>query len=346
MINAMPYYYLNDKKEPQGPHTEAELRELLRSGILTEQTLTAATGDSHWRPLKEILGDDSGCPPVPEPVLECPTCQSKLELEGAELPERCPHCGRALRPGKRGIWANFWLALRQYAKFSGRATRAEYWSYILGLYLILIGMVLLVLMLVAVLASCGVGAAACAFICLGLLVLFGLAVVVPSLAVMVRRLHDVGFSGKWLLLSYVVSFAATGLIFWSMWSVAQADVERYIEDIELVEQENRATNEWGWPMAPLPYREVSDEDWEEEEEADDESGNAQGAWELFAAEFRHSYQEQREMRESINSTGLGSAGLLLDLLGRLLGLFLFVLTLLDSKRGSNQYGPSRKYPLG
>ena len=75
----------------------------------------------------------------------------------------------------------------KYADFNGRARRKEYWMYVL-VYIIL---------------NCIVG-----FIggLLGLPFLTGifcLALLAPSLAVGVRRLHDVGKSGWWLLIGLV-----------------------------------------------------------------------------------------------------------------------------------------------
>ena len=63
----------------------------------------------------------------------------------------------------------------------------------------------------------GSGAAAIGTILLfcsaGLLFLFGLAIIVPSIAVTVRRLHDAGFSGWWYLLSLAPGGGLVVLIF-------------------------------------------------------------------------------------------------------------------------------------
>ncbi|WP_051951948.1 DUF805 domain-containing protein [Actinacidiphila yeochonensis] len=81
-------------------------------------------------------------------------------------------------------------ALRKYAVFSGRATRQEYWMYVLvnvcvyGVLLVLLG-----------LSGSEVAAS--------LFALYWLAVLVPTLAVHVRRLHDTNRSGWFLLLSFV-----------------------------------------------------------------------------------------------------------------------------------------------
>jgi uncharacterized membrane protein YhaH (DUF805 family) len=74
--------------------------------------------------------------------------------------------------------------LKNYAQFSGRARRAEYW------YFVLVNVIIS-----AVLGGIG---AAIDFKFLGNL--YSLAVLVPSIAVGVRRMHDVSKSGWYLLI--------------------------------------------------------------------------------------------------------------------------------------------------
>lgn len=84
--------------------------------------------------------------------------------------------------------------LRQYAVFSGRARRAEYWFFVL--FNLIIAFVLGV---IDGMAGFTLGAYE-----LGLLgTLYGLAVFLPSLAVAVRRLHDTGRTGWWLLIGFI-----------------------------------------------------------------------------------------------------------------------------------------------
>jgi len=99
--------------------------------------------------------------------------------------------------------------LGQYATFSGRARRSEYWWWSLAY-----SIVMLVLYVVAIAllgaqtitdpeaASLGAGGAAGALL-LGLLGLFALATFLPSLAVTVRRLHDTSRSGWWYLITFL-----------------------------------------------------------------------------------------------------------------------------------------------
>ncbi|MGQ0794544.1 MAG: DUF805 domain-containing protein [Deltaproteobacteria bacterium] len=93
---------------------------------------------------------------------------------------------------------NWYLAvLKKYAVFSGRASRAEYWMFFLFNLIIAFG-----LGIVEGIVG-GPGA-------LGML--YGLATLVPGIAVAMRRLHDTDRSGWWLLLGLVPLIGAVVLI--------------------------------------------------------------------------------------------------------------------------------------
>lgn len=92
-------------------------------------------------------------------------------------------------------------ALSKYAQFSGRSRRKEYWFFYLFNLLISIGLAILDGVL-------GLGGGS-----FGLLsTLYALAVLIPGLAVTVRRLHDTGKSGWWLLIVLVPLIGAVVLI--------------------------------------------------------------------------------------------------------------------------------------
>lgn len=89
-------------------------------------------------------------------------------------------------------WAT--LPLKKYADFSGRARRKEYWMF--TLLLVVLGFVLGI-----VEGVLGLSGAVGPYGPLSLL--FLLAIIVPSIAVGVRRLHDTGRSGWWMLIALV-----------------------------------------------------------------------------------------------------------------------------------------------
>jgi uncharacterized membrane protein YhaH (DUF805 family) len=105
--------------------------------------------------------------------------------------------------------------LRNYATFTGRARRREYWMFSLITSLITVVLELLMLPLGLNLFAPSTntdfqGVSPLAFVLLAVLVLYTLGTFVPYLAVNVRRLHDAGYSG-WLTLVGVVPLVG-GLI--------------------------------------------------------------------------------------------------------------------------------------
>ncbi|MBP6874759.1 MAG: DUF805 domain-containing protein [Candidatus Eisenbacteria bacterium] len=82
---------------------------------------------------------------------------------------------------------NWWLAaLRKYAEFSGRARRKEYWFFVLFNWILAIIAVILDNLLGITIKDLFYGP---------LYLLLCVALLFPSWAVLVRRLHDIGKSG-------------------------------------------------------------------------------------------------------------------------------------------------------
>jgi len=88
----------------------------------------------------------------------------------------------------------FITALKKYATFSGRSQRAEYWYFVLFSIIIFIGLAILDSVTGTYNAETGYGL---------LTSIFSVATFLPSLAVGVRRLHDTGRSGWWLLIGLI-----------------------------------------------------------------------------------------------------------------------------------------------
>jgi len=87
--------------------------------------------------------------------------------------------------------------LKKYAVFSGRARRTEFWMFVL---------INLVISLALGFIEGMVGSP-------GIVgMLYSLAVLIPGIAVSVRRLHDTGRTGWWLLLSFIPLIGAIVLI--------------------------------------------------------------------------------------------------------------------------------------
>jgi len=93
-------------------------------------------------------------------------------------------------------FTRFW---KKYATFTGRASRSEFW------WVELVNFVITVVL--DVLAR-GAGF----FAVIGYL--YGLAIIVPSLALGARRLHDIGKSGWWQLIAIIPIVGWIILIVW------------------------------------------------------------------------------------------------------------------------------------
>ncbi|RZM83409.1 DUF805 domain-containing protein [Pseudoalteromonas rubra] len=85
-------------------------------------------------------------------------------------------------------------ALKKYAVFNGRARRKEYWLFMFCniIVTIVLGLVDMTLGLYSEESGFGL-----------LSGLYALAVIIPSIALSIRRLHDTGRSGWWILISLV-----------------------------------------------------------------------------------------------------------------------------------------------
>ena len=104
------------------------------------------------------------------------------------------------------------VVLKNYANFNGRARRSEYWYFALAN--IIVYVILMVL-----------GSASSGFAIITLL--YGLGVIVPGLAVGVRRLHDIGKSGAWILIALIPIVGSILLLVWT------------------ATDSHRGTNQWG-----------------------------------------------------------------------------------------------------
>ena len=131
----------------------------------------------------------------------------------------------------------FWQAVRtcfrKYFDFKGRARRSEYWWYCLFcvvacLIWALFGTLLFALPVGMAVEHISGNETAGIATMMVILILPMLFLVIPSFAVQVRRLHDTGRSGWWVLVSVILEVVAGALPF-ILFGTAAADFEFFEE---------------------------------------------------------------------------------------------------------------------
>lgn len=119
----------------------------------------------------------------------------------------CPNCGAPQATAHAGdgiprtLGNSVSICLKKFAVFQGRAPRAEYWWF--SLFMAIIGIILE-----------GAGHALDSQAILAVYGLVSLALILPSLAVTARRLHDLDRSGWWMLLWIVPVIGWIVLFIW------------------------------------------------------------------------------------------------------------------------------------
>jgi uncharacterized membrane protein YhaH (DUF805 family) len=88
----------------------------------------------------------------------------------------------------------FIAALKKYAVFGGRSRRKEYWYFALFSLIITLVLVIIDSAIGTFNSTSGLGL---------LSGIYSLAILIPSIAVSVRRLHDIDRTGWWVLISFI-----------------------------------------------------------------------------------------------------------------------------------------------
>lgn len=85
---------------------------------------------------------------------------------------------------------NYTKVLKNYSDFSTRATRTEYWMFILINFLIMVCISIVIGTVNKTIESI-------------VSALYGILVIIPAIAVTVRRFHDISKSGWWIFISFI-----------------------------------------------------------------------------------------------------------------------------------------------
>jgi uncharacterized membrane protein YhaH (DUF805 family) len=191
------WYYVHNGQS-FGPFDVDTLRRQRGNGTVGDETLVWTEGMASWTPYGQLPTLSLAVPP---PIPYEAARNQRDHLPSAEADRRAlqrdwssapPSLSippqEPARTGKRIHW--YLQPFKKYAVFRGRARRREYWQFqFLN--------VIIVVVLIVIDANTGLSPQPGQSV---LASLYELLVLLPSIAVGVRRIHDAGHSGWWLLL--------------------------------------------------------------------------------------------------------------------------------------------------
>lgn len=186
---------------PAGPFGTATIEEKIYSGEISGQTLIWCKGMADWAPCASLsefqpalAAAATGTPPpmpsgtnVP-PMPAAPLVDAYSTGVGAAVPAMAEYSAPACACSA-SIWnpvSAMIYNLKHYVNLDGRASRDEYWNYILANYI--------VMALLALIPYVGVVLA---------FLILPMGLLLPSLSCAVRRLHDAGHPWTYLLFGFI-----------------------------------------------------------------------------------------------------------------------------------------------
>lgn len=200
------WYYVENARRV-GPVSGAEIARLLEGGRLSPRSLVWREGLEGWEQAGahfDTLPPAPGTPPPVPGVRDIPragTRRGAVSDHGrpGDAPQNGPD-GLYIGAPARGFTEAISVCLAKYFTFSGRASRSEYWYFFL--FSVLLGLV------TGFLDSILFGVSFDSDDFGPLNSLTSLALLIPSLAVGWRRLHDTDRSGWWIGGFFIAGFVA------------------------------------------------------------------------------------------------------------------------------------------
>ncbi len=318
----MKYYYLDSNRNICGPYSISQMSALFLNGIITPDTLCAAAGEQNWRPLSEqawMRGGDTAQAPEPGPMGNCPHCGA--EQVGFQLASSCPSCGAAQAPKDSSLWGFFCLALRRLFCFKGRAQRKEYWAYVLFSFLfILLSNVLIAVLMFGEWMKMSI-----------LITVYNSLVGLLFYPLLARRSHDIGLSGWWIILPFVLS------LFSNITTVNVLITDSLPAVTTLAEEESGTMTQDAF-RKKYPDINLSERQGEIHYSIRRERRTASAT-----------LREIEGMSNRLNypfgtSPAMKTVARMLSLLNFVVSILVLLTACIDSQRGANKYGPSSKYP--
>ena len=177
------YYYVENAQR-RGP---VAAEDLINCGV-TAQTLVWKQGMANWAPAGEV--DELKTLFTPQPPAFCPTSFPATPVEIGSDDEPTPS------EQMMTLGQSITICFNKFAKFRGRASRAEFWWFYL---LYVIGSFFTEFMDILASDYISYEESLRELTGIGYQNVWGLILLIPYLAVGVRRLHDTNHSGWWIL---------------------------------------------------------------------------------------------------------------------------------------------------
>lgn len=177
------WYYV-DRDRRIGPLERSEMDRLVGTGEITGNTMVWREGMDGWELAGDHLatGKTSVPPPMPQARFQsqqtpaAPAAGGEIGPDGLYIGAPSRTFGEAIR-----------VCVNKFVDFKGRASRSEYWFFVLFGFLINAGAGIIDVAIFGPMATVQ-----------PLSTLTSLALLLPQLAVSVRRLHDTDRSGWWI----------------------------------------------------------------------------------------------------------------------------------------------------
>lgn len=153
----------------------------------------------------------------------CPECRAWIEKV-----KTCPHCGASIDVPEENIqpepqeteqdkdyieefnlWTAFASMFKKYFDFKGRSRRSEFWlAYLANMLILLVFCIPFITTWVNAVFSMESGKSYSDLmlrlvVMLIITMVYSLIIFIPWISLMIRRLHDAGYSGLWLFICFI-----------------------------------------------------------------------------------------------------------------------------------------------
>lgn len=225
----MAMWYYATGEDHQGPVEAAEIERLIASGTITADTLVWREGLAGWEaasahfpattpaaappPLSDAPRAMPAAAPMPGSTTASPTTGPDIGPDGLYIHAPSRTFGEAIS-----------TCFSKYVRFKGRASRSEYWFFVL--FLVLASIVASIIDAALFPGSIETGGPINGLLSLGTFL--------PSLAVSWRRLHDTDRSGWWIGGMYIVVGVVIGVAFALLGTGTGASPDGFIAVFPLV----------------------------------------------------------------------------------------------------------------